>query len=223
MPQLVPVWRSPYALFSPLPTSSSTRSASRTTASGRPWRFAAAAACASKSGAPAGGRCRAGKALRRQILLLDAPSPARFGKPRRVLQLVVVDAHAAAAPGSPGRPMTVSSATVEAPARPMTRCALAISSGRLAKNVRQMRAHAGGAIGRFDPRQVLLAALLHDEQAGAHLRRQQRQRRRQRVGEEARALAAAEHQQREGPPRARAPDRRCADQSITDDRAPDCR
>jgi len=49
------------------------------------------------------------------------------------------------------------------------RCALAISSGRLAKNgAKCARATAGGAIGRFDPCQVFLAALLHDEQAGAH-------------------------------------------------------
>ena len=70
--------------------------------------------------------------------------------------------------------MTVSSATVEAPARPITRCALAISSGRLAKNVGQMRAHADRLIGRLDPAQVLLAALLHHEQTGAELARQQR-------------------------------------------------
>ena len=75
-----------------LPTSSSTRSASRVTASGRPWRLAAAAASASASRrSPAAGRWRFGKPLRRQILLLDAPSAARFGKPRGVLQLVVVD------------------------------------------------------------------------------------------------------------------------------------
>ena len=74
--------------------------------------------------------------------------------------------------------------------------------GQVGEERRQVRAHAGRLIGLLDALQVLLAALLHDEQAGADRLRQQRKRRRQCIGEEARALAAAEHQQREGPVRA---------------------
>ena len=80
-----------YAFFARLPTSSSTRSASRTTASGRPWRFAEAAACANMSGAPS----RRPSALARRSGVSSFCSmhqaAARFGKLRRVAQLIVVD------------------------------------------------------------------------------------------------------------------------------------
>ena len=69
-------------------------------------------------------------------------------------------------------------------------------SGRLAKKVARC-ARTPRPDRPLDALQVLLAALLHHEQAGADLLGQQRQRRRHGVGEKARALAAAEHQQRE--------------------------
>ena len=47
---------------------------------------------------------RLGEKIRREVLLLQAPGRAGIGQPECVLQLVVVDAHAAAAPGSTGGP-----------------------------------------------------------------------------------------------------------------------
>ena len=82
----------------------------------------------------------------------------------------------------------------------MTRCALAISSGRLGKKAARCARTPARLIGRLDAGEVLLAALLHHEQASADaLRAGVASAGGHGIGKEARALAAAEHQQRERP------------------------
>ena len=109
-----------------------------------------------------------------------------------------------------GRPMTAISETVEAPEREMTRCAAAMRIGHVGEEGQHLRHHAELGIGRLDAADVVGARLLRDEEARALLRRQSGDRGRHRVGEELRALAAAEDEQPERLAGLRTADRACA-------------
>ena len=90
--------------------------------------------------------------------------------------------------------MTASSETVEAPARPMTRCAAAIRAGRSAKNSaistgKLIRAQAAATRALSSPRACWVRRI-HCRSSGA----QKRQRRRHDVGHDPRPLRAAGHQ-----------------------------
>ena len=93
--------------------------------------------------------------------------------------------------------MTAISETVEAPEREMTRCAAAILLRHVGEEWLHLRFDAELGIGRLDPADILGPRLLGDLQPRALRLRQCRKRRRNRIGEELRALAAAEHQQPE--------------------------
>ena len=79
----------------------------------------------------------------------------------------------------------------------MTRCDLAMRSGKIGEEVRHLGRDAVGAVGCRNRLGVLGARLLHHVEAMANIHRQERERRRHRLGKEARALAAAEDQQRQ--------------------------
>ena len=68
---------------------------------------------------------------------------------------------------------------------------------QVAEEGRDMRGDPGVGIGLANPREILLAGLLHHREPPAHVLRQALKRRRQRLGKEARALAAAEHEQQQ--------------------------
>ena len=193
-----------YALLRVRPISSSTRSASRSTASGRPRRLAAAAASVSASGD--GSSCAIAPPRRstRQILLLNAPSAARFGKLDRVLQLIVVDGmrqrHQDRRPAHHGK---LGNRGGSRAADDEVR--LGHLLGQVVEKARQVRAHAGWPGRRLRPA---------SDPPGRHCCTMKRCSRmpsgssgecgRHHVGKEPRTLAAAEHQQREGADRAEA-------------------
>ena len=91
--------------------------------------------------------------------------------------------------------MAASSATVEAPERDTTRWLAAMRAGRSAKNGATSAATCSLRIGLADPRDILLARLLHDLQPHPQTRLEPLDRRRHDIGHDARALAAAEHEE----------------------------
>ena len=119
----------------------------------------------SLSGSPRRARDFAGEPLRREVSLRDHGAPRR-SSPR-------LAAFAAWSPSSEcgrgtrieGRPITASSATVDAPERAITRCAAAMRAGMSAKKGETSAAHAEPRIGSRDALQILPARLLHDRRA----------------------------------------------------------
>ena len=109
-------------------------------------------------------------------------------------------ARAAAAPGSPGRPIAASSATVEAPERDTTRWLAAIRAGRSVKNGATSAVDAEPRIGvahaRAGPRRAPAA---RSSSRVAQRRLEPLDRGRHDVGHHPRALAAAEHEEPERP------------------------
>ncbi len=142
----------------------STRSASRSAASSAPAAFAAAAMRGRRAGsagsAAISAASRSGvKSACWRTGSRRRPSPARWrwrAGPGR--------AHAAAAPGSPGRPIAASSATVEAPERDTTRCAGRHARRQIGEERRDLGRDAEPRVGLAHPRHVLVARLLHDRQ-----------------------------------------------------------
>ncbi len=94
-----------------------------------------------------------------------------------------------------GRPTAVSSATVDAPARAMTRWAAARRRGTSSKNGARSTVDLELAISRFRRRQPFRTALLRNHETPAQGRIEPADRRRNHLAEHARALAAAENEQ----------------------------
>ena len=140
----------------------STSSARRSAASGMPALFAACGGAASGgrgsasrlaqlAGQPLGREVACGSRCRR-----PSPRASRRWPPGRCR------AHAAAAPGWTGRPITASSATVEAPERATTRCAAAMRAGRSRKKGATSALDADVAHRLAHALEILLARLLDD-------------------------------------------------------------
>ena len=104
--------------------SASTTSASRSAASGRATERAAAAMAARRAGSSSSPRQRGGQGFDGQSVLAQHDRAAGVGEQGGVLALVVVERDLSGTRMA-GFPATANSQTVEAPARPITRCAAA--------------------------------------------------------------------------------------------------
>ena len=117
----------------------------------------------------------AGLAASRPGARRKAPAGARTSRRQPlaavcVFKLIVVEG-VGSGTSRQGLPIAVSSATVEAPALATTSCAVAMRSGMIAEEGRDMRGDLGVGVSLAKRRQILLAGLLHHREPPRACRR----------------------------------------------------